>query len=300
MDCKNYEGSEERRALFHGDYGNALYMQQAANAALNGAIGPSGFISPSASRKRKNQELLFSTSAKDQRIHRLGQFRQVSHLKTSVPATSFSSIPVARSINPAPLGSSKVTYRSLLADIVQCEDVKELCTLLVVLSGETAKTFADRRAQEKLGEREDQTESSLASSNHDRDEHHKEPDAQKTSADECSSGTHVHKTSIEESDSDCADGQKGGRPLSPGTLALMCDEQDTMFETSRNAGMPPRFPYNQNMSEVYAEQERCVLTEFRERLHRLVNYGRMKGNLSFSKSSPCTLLVEIFTSRFFS
>ena len=84
--------------------------------------------------------------------------------------------------------------------------------------------------------------------------------------------------------------------MSPGTLALMCDEQDTMFEASLNAGMPPRFPYNQNMSEVYAEQERCVLTEFRDCLHRLVNYGRIKGNPSFSKSTPCMLLVEIFTS----
>ncbi|XP_008793061.1 protein tesmin/TSO1-like CXC 5 isoform X2 [Phoenix dactylifera] len=276
MDCKNYEGSEERRALFRGDHGNALYMQQAANAALNGAIGPSGFLSPSASRKRKNQELLFSTSAKDQPIHRLGQFQQVSHLKTSVPATSLPSTPVAPSINPGPLGSSKVTYRSLLADIVQPEDVKELCKLLVVVSGETAKTFADRRAQEKLGEREDQTESSLASSNHDRDELHKEPDAQKASADECSSGIHVDKTRMEESVSDSADGQRGGRPMSPGTLALMCDEQDTMFETSRNAGMPPRFPYNQDMSEVYAEQERCVLTQFRDCLRRLVTFGRIK------------------------
>ncbi|KAI3872469.1 hypothetical protein MKX03_023209 [Papaver bracteatum] len=38
MDCKNYDGSEERRALFHDDHSNqsnALYMQQvAANAAI--------------------------------------------------------------------------------------------------------------------------------------------------------------------------------------------------------------------------------------------------------------------------
>ncbi|XP_008789327.1 protein tesmin/TSO1-like CXC 5 [Phoenix dactylifera] len=273
MDCKNYEGSEERRALFRGDHGNALYMQHAANAALNGAIGPSGFLSPSTSKKRKNPELFLSTSSKDQPIHRLGQ---ASHLKTSGPAASFPSVPVARAVNPAPLGSSKVTYRSLLADVVQPEDVKELCKLLVAVSGEAAKTFSDGKAQEKLGEMEDPMESSFTSSNHDREEQQMEPDAQKASADGCSSGIHADTTSMQESVSDFADGQKGGRPMSPGTLALMCDEQDTMFMASRDTGIPPRFPYKQNMSEVYAEQERCVLTEFRDCLRKLVTYGRIK------------------------
>ncbi|XP_010920528.1 protein tesmin/TSO1-like CXC 5 isoform X2 [Elaeis guineensis] len=286
MDCKNYEGSEERRALFRGDHGNALYMQHAANAALNGAIGPSGFISPSTSKKRKSQELFFNTSAKDQPIRRLGQ---ASHLKTSVPAASFPSVPVARAVNPAPSGSSKVTYRSLLADVVHTEDAKKLCKVLVAVSGEAAKTFADGKAQEKLGEMEDPTESSLALSNDDRGEHHQEPDAQKASADECSGGTHADKTSMQESVSDFADGQKGVRPMSPGTLALMCDEQDTLFMTAQDNGIPPRFPYKQNMSEVYAEQERCVLMEFRDYLHNLVNRGRMKESKYSSmamKSEP--------------
>lgn len=83
IDCKNFEGSEERRALFHGDHGSNLYMQQAANAALNGAIGPSGFLSSSTSRKRKNQEVLFGTSVRDQPVHRVGQFPQVTFLKIS-------------------------------------------------------------------------------------------------------------------------------------------------------------------------------------------------------------------------
>ena len=33
-------------------------------------------------------------------------------------------------------------FRPLLADIVQEEDIKELCKLLVVVSGEAAKTYA--------------------------------------------------------------------------------------------------------------------------------------------------------------
>jgi hypothetical protein len=56
MDCKNFDGSEERKALLQGDHKNAIHMQQAANAAVNGAVGVTGFPSPSASRKRKHIE----------------------------------------------------------------------------------------------------------------------------------------------------------------------------------------------------------------------------------------------------
>ena len=34
--------------------------------------------------------------------------------------------------------------RSLLADIIQKQDLKELCSVLVVLSGEAAKTLAGK------------------------------------------------------------------------------------------------------------------------------------------------------------
>ena len=65
--------------------------------------------------------------------------------------------------------------------------------------------------------------------------------------------------------------------MSPGTLALMCDEQDTMFTTSQNADPQQTVADNQNQSELYAEQERVVLTEFRDCLHKLVSCGRRKG-----------------------
>ncbi|ONK69057.1 uncharacterized protein A4U43_C05F18840 [Asparagus officinalis] len=275
MDCKNFEGSEERKALFHGDHGNPLtYMNQAANAVLNGAVGPSSYGSPAA-RKRKNQELFYPTSVKDQPVHRLAPFPQASQLRTSGPPSS--SIPVPRTVNPTPLGSSKVTYRSLLADIVQQEDAKELCRILVLVSGEAAKAHSDKKVQEeKPAEGEEQTESSLASSNHVRDERQRDADIQKASVDDRSSGTHADKTSAEESGSDSADGHKGSRPMSPGTLALMCDEQDTMFMTSRNPSTSPRFQSNQRVSEVYADQERGVLTAFRDSLLKLINCGKVK------------------------
>lgn len=65
--------------------------------------------------------------------------------------------------------------------------------------------------------------------------------------------------------------------MSPGTLALMCDEQDTMFTASQNAVPQQTVTVNQNQSALYAEQEKVVLTEFRDCLRKLVTCGRMKG-----------------------
>ncbi|RVW96341.1 Protein tesmin/TSO1-like CXC 5 [Vitis vinifera] len=143
MDCKNFEGSEERQALFHGDHANSMaYIQQAANAAITGAIGSSGFGSPPVSKKRKGQELFYGPTSKDPSLHRLAQFQQASLTKASVTTSSLSSTPVSRVPNSAASGTSKFTYRSLLADIIQPQDLKELCSVLVVVSEEAARTFA--------------------------------------------------------------------------------------------------------------------------------------------------------------
>ncbi|CAN6441635.1 unnamed protein product [Victoria cruziana] len=144
IDCKNYEGSEERRALCHSDPSVAVnYIQQAANAAINGAIGSSGFASPPLNKKRRNQEIFYTMAAKDPSSQRISQFPQASHLKTStsVASSSLASLSVSRSVVPTAVGSSKLSFRSLLADVVQPEDVKELCKLLVVVSAEAAKAF---------------------------------------------------------------------------------------------------------------------------------------------------------------
>lgn len=84
MDCKNFEGCVERQALFHGDSTNNIaYLQQAANAAITGAIGTSGYGSPPVSRKRKPQELFFGGHLeKDTSNHRLAPFQQVLYIFT--------------------------------------------------------------------------------------------------------------------------------------------------------------------------------------------------------------------------
>lgn len=68
------------------------------------------------------------------------------------------------------------------------------------------------------------------------------------------------------------------RPMSPGTLALMCDEQDTLFTAPPS---PSGGFYSSRMSydaRLYAEQERVILCEFRDCLRRVMTVGKRKGS----------------------
>ncbi|XP_023537403.1 protein tesmin/TSO1-like CXC 5 [Cucurbita pepo subsp. pepo] len=280
MDCKNFEGSEERQALFHGDHGNNMvFIQQAANAAITGAIGSSGYASPPVSKKRKGQELYFGSTAKELSTHRPVAFQQANHVKATAPPLP--SFPIAGVGSPSLLGPSKFTYRSLMADIIQSQNLKDLCSVLVVLSSEAAKTFQDQtNATEKQADC--QIETSVASSNQDTSQK-KDVSNEKAAADDRSSANQTNKTTTDDSNSDGGDVPKGAT-MSPGTLALMCDEQDTilMAAASPNRLMGPgcstssQLPHRQDMSEVYAEQERIVLTKFRDCLNRLITLGEIK------------------------
>lgn len=127
-------------------------------------------------------------------------------------------------------------------------------------------------------------EVSLASSTREGNDCQRELDVQKTEVDDRSNVNRTDKMCTDEFGSDGADVQKG-RPMSPGTLALMCDEQDTSFMASASPsgaaglsrGTPLRSPFGQGMTEIYAEQERRVLTKFRETLQHLITLGNLKG-----------------------
>lgn len=128
-----------------------------------------------------------------------------------------------------------------------------------------------------------QTETSVASSSQDRLQK-KDASDEKAAADDRSSANQADKTTPDDSNSDGGDVPKGA-PMSPGTLALMCDEQDTMLmaAASPNRLMGPgcstssQLPHGRDTSEVYAEQERIVLTKFRDCLNRLITLGEIKG-----------------------
>jgi hypothetical protein len=145
---------------------------------------------------------------------------------------------------------------------------------------------------------DDQTETSLASSAQD------QPQGNNNAADvEMVATDHnqADKSGPEESNSDGVDASKV-TPLSPATLALMCDEQDTIFMVaapSPNGSVDPNGcrPNSQGQSEIYAEQERLVLTKFRDCLNRLISYAEIKGKNSvfhthFIKSLSSLKLVK--------
>ncbi|CAN1120111.1 Protein tesmin/TSO1-like CXC 5 [Linum perenne] len=220
IDCKNFEGSEERQALFHNDHPNNItYIQQAANAAITGAIGTSGYTSPPVSRKRKGQELFFSQTGRDRSLHRPGQIQQANQIRALAPSSN----PVVRGAQAA-LTPSKFTYRSLLADIIQPQDIKELCSVMVVLSREAAKTLEEQRTEEEK-QLEAQRKGSISSSSQERLQNQKGSDADKREGDDdCSSAN-----AIDNDGSTSEGGDPKSQPMSPGTLALMCDEKDTLF-----------------------------------------------------------------------
>ncbi|KAL1216294.1 Protein tesmin/TSO1-like CXC 5 [Cardamine amara subsp. amara] len=279
LDCKNFEGSEERQSLFHGEHANNMaYLQQAANAAITGAVGSSGFAPSPAPKRRKGQEILFNQATKDS--SRLGQFPQINSGRTIGPTTGTSTQPVSRAGGNASLAPTKFVYRSLLADIIQPQDVKALCSVLVAVAGETAKTLTDQR-KETENRVEDQTETSLASSAQDHSQGNKDTEMVATD------GNQADKDGPEDSNSDASK----GKPLSPATLALMCDEQDTIFmvaASSPNGSVDPGGcrANPQGQSEIYAEQERVVLTKFRDCLSRLISYAEYK-------ESKCSSLARM-------
>uniref|UniRef100_Q9SL70-3 Isoform 3 of Protein tesmin/TSO1-like CXC 6 n=1 Tax=Arabidopsis thaliana TaxID=3702 RepID=Q9SL70-3 len=259
LDCKNFEGSEVRQSLFHGEHSHNLAYLQHANAAITGAIGSSGFASAPPPKRRKGQEIFFNQGTKDSSTHRLGQ---ANNGRTTSSQTG------SRAGGNASLGPSK----SLLANIIKPMDVKALCSVLVAVAGEAAKTLTEKRLA-------NQKETSVASSVQDQGHVNNK----------------AEKSGLEDSN---ADGSKG-RSLSPETLALMCDERDTMLmvAASPNCSVEPTSQLPNGQDQVYAEQEKVVLTKFRDCLNRIISCGEVKeSNCSMSRmdlDTPVQTTVRI-------
>ncbi|XVE53725.1 hypothetical protein DITRI_Ditri03aG0025500 [Diplodiscus trichospermus] len=277
MDCKNVEGSEERRSLVHGDHNSLAYMQQAANAAISGAIGSSGYGTPLTSKKRKSEELLFDLAVKDQSIEKIVQHQRENNLGNPVAASSPLSAPVSRTANTASLGSSKFTYRSPLADILKPQDVKELCSVLVLVSSEAGMAPAAEKSSKKDPQTERGSIETIVSSN------------QASEMSQKGNGIQNVATNDHSSENSGADGDdvQNERPLSPGTQALMCDEEDATFmaagspnvSADRSRNMTKKSSNGHECTEVYAEQERLVLTRFRDFLNQLITCGSIKERM---------------------
>ncbi|KAI0488104.1 hypothetical protein KFK09_027931 [Dendrobium nobile] len=271
VDCKNFKENQATIAHVDGHHGNAHpYIPQTANAALNGVIRSSGCGFP-ASKKRKHPEFPFSTSVNGQSAHSfvLPLVNSVKASGTARPATGSKVQSTGSAIQV-----SKLTYRSLLAGIIQPEYIRNLCSALVVQSGQ-AKTFDDRRLQEeKAAGREDQNKDRHALFGENNDDRRNMQDGSNTT-EACSNGTDVDKI-IENSGSNICCIQKEGRPMSPGTLALMCDEPDLNFISSQSSRKRPRTTCEENFTDIYVKQERIALMKLRDSLYELANCARMK------------------------
>jgi hypothetical protein len=97
----------------------------------------------------------------------------------------------------------------------------------------------------------------------------------------------------------CADQQKGNElksnftdnskesaPASPGTQALMCDEQDATFGNDIY-----RSSCDRNISEINGVQENIVLTGLRDYLRVLITRGKINGEWNLHECVIFCLLV---------
>lgn len=148
--------------------------------------------------------------------------------------------------------------------------------------------LADKKnTTETQAEKDNSAEKPLASTTELREDRQRDQEVQKAVADDQPIGNKADKTSVDDSGSDGVDVQEE-RPMSPGTLALMCDEPYTMFTGNESTdgvlgggqNRPHQLQLDQDMSEVYVEQERVILSALRDCLRRIITCGRIKGKLT--------------------
>lgn len=292
VDCKNFEGSEERRALFHGDHNMGLnfMVQMAANGSSQTIPG---YLSPSPPmKKRRTHELVFAgPGLKEQGPPgRTPSLPVQGHLAATVstavntPITSMSTI-AGGSASAAPV---KVVHRSLLAGVVQLEAIQELCKLLVIVSAEAQKDFLAKHSLPCITAQQATETGGSKSSKEPSPGIGREEEVPKQKSDERSDPHESEKASParmvsavgDDVEVDTATQQ---RAMSPGTLALMCDEKDPLFTAppSPSGGLCSTEFSNTTPShpgQLYAEQERAILLEYRECLRRIIAVGKRRAS----------------------
>ncbi|CAK9174587.1 unnamed protein product [Ilex paraguariensis] len=201
-------------------------------------------------KKKTEQENILDSKSEEPQIVRLSQYQKI--------------------VSSMTLGSSKVVYRSLLAGIIQQQDMRDLCSTLVVIS-EAATILADKNSSlhaQIMTENQNVTSSNAE----DGEDCCKGFEVQKTMLNDQPSGDQVDICGEDDPISGEAETEKR-RPMSPGTLALMCDEKDMFFMPDASSDGILNHGCNSN---VYVEQERLVLAKFCDCLHTLITHGNIK------------------------
>ncbi|XP_066370068.1 protein tesmin/TSO1-like CXC 5 isoform X1 [Miscanthus floridulus] len=274
MDCKNFEGSEELRSTIQGDNScDRNNIQQAANVALNGAIGSSGYRFSPARRKRPPEDPHY------QRLNVEGSMMQTQFQEANNVDVSQITSSTGRGGSTGNLqGRSKLVYRSPLANTIHVTDVNDLANHLVIVCRKAAERFmtiVDNKAEMEI-DRE------ICTNTYQKFDENKE--VQKAALSQLGKVTNIDQQIVDDSRLHCSDTQEDARPASPGTQALLCDEQDLTFGTAHRSPIPVAL-HDQDISELHAAQENAVLKEFRNYLRLIIARGKINAE---GKSSSGT------------
>nr|GMC46599.1 protein tesmin/TSO1-like CXC 5 [Ipomoea batatas] len=264
-DCKNFDGSNGKSSLFHWAHTNlAAFIQ--AHATINGAISNSWFVPTPPTKKRKNGEMPSGDNSTD----KSNKFSQSQQDASSGPLCA---TPYDFAIRSVP-ESSNCKNRSLLASIIQLQNVAGLCSLLVTVSKEAAKMLTEKKHARNDDVGIDQNKIQVAAAQKSKDFCHARE-------------FHENKAKrIQSSTSECnGDDFQNGRAVSSGTRAMMCDNSHDLVPAAEFAtaisGCNARISVNTSsgvhFSTLYAEQEKIILTTFCSFLNELVTYASIKG-----------------------
>ncbi|KAL6888116.1 hypothetical protein ACP4OV_009142 [Aristida adscensionis] len=280
VECKNFEGSEERKALTQGENASDRnHTQQGVNIALNSTIGSSGYNYSPVRRKRSHEDAVVN------RLNCEGsmsdtQFQQGNHADVSLLAPSSTGLGGHNAGN-SQSKSSNMMYRSPLANTIHLSEVNDLVKNLVTACRMTAQAFptiADNKVDETVAEKELHTNDGLSNGNR-KQEHLTEAFQMNILSKSCSG-----QSTTNEMDSHWSDTSKDSRPASPATQALMCDEQDTTFGNDYKSSFPS-ISCDQDISEINAVQENLVLTGLREYLRVIITRGKINEDKSSSQAA---------------
>ncbi|CAH2044438.1 unnamed protein product, partial [Thlaspi arvense] len=257
QDCKNFDGSEERNALLRGPQVSETYIQQTTNAAVSRAINMSGYLNAPESRKRKIKEASHSVAARGSSV--VPHNQTVSHVIRNGD-TSLFSVPNNKAVS----GSTTCTYRSSLSNTIQPRHVKELCSLLVSKSVDVANKLSGAKCETEKGKKYEK-DPSLDPAQGDGNEINDSPDCV------------LDAVRMDE------------KPISPATRALMCDDEHVIIaekETSARVKTSQEKEDADTSSEVYLEQERQILSSFRDYLIQFSNRVSINGTNTKTNTKP--------------
>lgn len=267
MDCKNYEGSEELRSTTQGDNScDRNNIQQAANVALNGAIGSSGYRFSPVRRKRPPEDPHCQTLNVEGSMMQT-QFRETNNVDVSQMTSSTGRD--GSTVNFQ--GTSKLVYRSPLANTIHITDVNDLANHLVIACRKAAERFTtivDNKVEMEIDKE--------ICTNTDQKFDENKKGVQKAALSQLGKVTDIDQQIVDDSRLHCSDTQDDARPASPGTQALLCDEQDLTFGTVHRSSIPVAM-HDQVISELHAAQESAVLKELRNNLRLIIARGKLNA-----------------------